>query len=207
VFLQLSAQPFRDFLLWNVLMEEADDVLRDALNAKFGPEPRIGFRMEVKQDLLRIQNIRILTKEVVSEDRVKFTVRETLLGFQHEGVDIGEFDYLAVKEGGNWKLFRPFTSLMFNASNEESWKITEKGTDGEETTIYKYKFKKELDELGREWIEAMESDGKKFAELIVKAKREKDIAARIASEVMEGKHQTRKDALAAEKEARTKIAP
>lgn len=205
--LQLSAQPYRDFLLWNVLMEEAMDVLHDTMDETFGFEPRIGFRMEVKQDLLRIQNIQILNKEVVSEDRVMFTVRETLLSFHHEGVDIAEFDYLAVKEGANWKLFRPFTALLFNASKEEYSKITERGADGEETTIYKYRFKTELDELGRIWIEAMELDRRKFAELIAQARQEKEIAVRIASEVMDGKFQTHQEAMAAEKEAIRKLAP
>jgi hypothetical protein len=196
--LHRAAQPFHDLMLSFILAEEADDVLRAALNEKFGLERRKGFRMEVKQDLLRIRSLKVLAKEAVSETRVKFTVRETVRSFQRDGDDIADVQYLVVKDGASWKVLRPFTALVFGASQEEYTKATEKGVDGKEITVFKIKFNKELDELGRYWVKRLEEDEKKkLSEVLAERKRAKTVAERVAADVKRGKYKTRKEAMEA----------
>ncbi|HKB35532.1 MAG TPA: hypothetical protein VKD72_03705, partial [Gemmataceae bacterium] len=161
------AQQFRDLMLWYVLQEEADDILTAALDQKFGKEKRSGFRMEVKQDLLRIQKIEFLGRDKGTDARVKLRVRETVRSFHHEGHDVVETSYLAVRDGSGWKLLRPFTALTFDADKEDLIEESgsEKGSDGKEVGVFKFTFKKDLDALGRKVQATLEErEGKKLRE-------------------------------------------
>jgi hypothetical protein len=191
------AQPFHDLMRWHILNEEADDVLGAALDATFGKEQRKGFRMEVKRDLLRIQRIEILAKEKGTDTRAKLRIRETVESFHHEGYDVVETSYLAVKDGDGWKLLRPFTALTFAASHEDMTEEggSKKGPDGKEIGMYKFTFKKDLDAVGRNLQAALEKqEGKKLPELLDRASHEKAAAERVAAAVKGGTYKTRKEA-------------
>jgi hypothetical protein len=198
------APPFHDIMRLFILHEEAYEVLTAALDQKFGKEPRKGFGMGVKYDLLRIQKIEILAKDKGDGARVKFSVRETLKSFHHDGSDILETSYLAVKEGDGWKVLRPFTALIFDASKEDMTEesTSKKGPDGKEIGVFKITFKKDLDEVGRKLRTSIETrEEAKLPELLVQAKREKAIAEKVAADVKGGVYKTRKEATDAKEAA------
>lgn len=192
--LEQIAVPFRELMRLFILEEEADDILRAALDKKFGKQRRVGFRMEVKRDILRIQSLTILSKTQVNENRVKLTVREVVKSFKHAGNDIADVVYLAVREDGQWRLYRPFTALVFGATKEESRLVTEKGPDGKERQIFKIEFKRELDELARETKKKIESKDKTLSELLAEKQKIKDAAKKLATDVKAGKFASRKEA-------------
>ena len=191
------AQPFHDLMLWHVLCEEADDTLSAALDQKLGKEKRTGFRMEVKQDLLRIQKVEILGTEKWTDARVKLGVRETVRSFHHEGHDVVETSYLAVRDGDRWKVLRPFTALIFDAPagdvTEEG--ASKKGPDGKESGVFKITFKKDHDVVGRDWQKALEKrEGKTLRELLDRARLDREAAEKIAARVKAGDYKTRAEA-------------
>jgi hypothetical protein len=198
------AHPFHDVMLWYILSEEADDVLRTSLDQKFGKEERKGSSTGVKMDLLRIQKIEILAKDKGNNTRVNLRVRETVKSFQGEGNEIAETTYLALNDGEGWKLLRPFTVLTFgdlkdDISEESSSK---KGPDGKEIGVFKFTFKKDLDVLGQKMREVVEKrEGKKLPELLDQAKNEKAAAEKVAADVKGGTYKTRKKANDAYEEA------
>ena len=194
------AQPFHDLMLWHVLQEEADDTLAAALDQKFGKEKRTGFRMEVKQDLLRIQKVEILGKDKGTDARVKLRVRETVRSFHDKGNDIAETSYLAVRDDSGWKLLRPFTALTFDAGKEDLTEElgSEKGSDGKEVEVFKFTFKKDLDALGRQARATLEErEGKKLPDLLDEARRAKAAAEKVAAGVKAGTYKTRAEATGA----------
>src|SRR5262249_26462912 len=144
------AQPFHDVMRWFILLEEADDIVNVALDAKFGKDQRKGFRMEVKYDTLRIKKSEVLTADKKSDTRVKLSIRETVKSFQHDGDDVVETSYLAIKEGDQWKLLRPFTALIFGADEKDITQKTSRTKDanGKEVTVFKLTFNKDLVAMG-----------------------------------------------------------
>jgi hypothetical protein len=198
------AQPFQDLIRFAILQEEADDILKAALDAKFGTERRDGFRPEAKYDLLRIRKVEILAKEKQSDTRVQLTVREAGKSFHHAGEDIIEMPYLAVKDGDQWKLLRPFTALMLASNDKDMTEKSsrEKGADGKEIDVYKLTFKKDLAALGDAMRQRLEKDeGKQMPVLLAQAKQPKTIAETLAADIKSGKYKTRKEAAAAFEEA------
>lgn len=204
VALELIAQPFHDVMLLIILEEEADDILRATLDQKFGKERRRGFRMEVKKDLLRIKKVEILAKDKEKDGKVKLAVRETVQSFQHGGTDTVETTYLAVKKGETWKLLRPFTALLFSASEEDMKQdaVRKKGPDGKETWAFKITFKKDLNVLGHNLQKALEERaGTQLPEMVDRSKRAKAIAEKVAAEIKRGTYKKRQDAIATFQEA------
>jgi hypothetical protein len=197
-------QPFHDLMLWYILQEETDDILRTALDQKFGKEKRKGFRMEVKRDLLRIRRIEILARDKGDGPRVKVRVRETVRSFQREGNDIVETTYLAVKEGDRWKVLRPFTALIFGSSEEDLAQevASAKGPDGKETEVFKLTFKTDLGALGRKMQTAVEQrEGGALPELVERARRTRAVAQKVAADVKGGRYTRRGEATNAFQEA------
>jgi hypothetical protein len=194
------AQPFHDVMLWFIVSEEADDILGAALDGRFGKQRRAGFRMEVKQDLLRIQRIQVIAKRVKGDTRVELTVRETVKSFQRDGSDVIETSYLALKEGGAWKLLRPFTAVAFGASRDEMTeeRAVEKGPGGQQILVFRLTFKKPLDEVGRDLQRALERRaGKKLPQVLDDAMRRRAAAQKLAGEITGGKYKTRDEAMEA----------
>jgi hypothetical protein len=191
------AQPFHDLMLWHVLQEEADDILTAALDQKFGKEKRTGFRMEVKQDLLRIQKVEILSKDKGTDARVKLGVRETVKSFHHEGHDVVETSYLAVRDGDHWKVLRPFTALIFDAPSGDVTEegVSTKGPGGKESGVFKVTFKKDADVVARDWQKALEKrEGQTLRELLERARRDREAAEKVAARVKAGDYKTRAEA-------------
>jgi hypothetical protein len=202
------AQPFHDIMLWFVLNEDAEDTLRAALERRFGKQRTEGFRMEVKQDLIRIQRIQVLARRVKSDTRVELTVRETARSFQRDGSDVIETSYLALKENGVWKVLRPFTALVFGASEKEMTqeRAVEKGPGGEQVLIFRLTFKKPLDEFGRDLQRALEKrEGKKLHQVLEEARRQRAAAEKLAGEIAGGKYTTRNEAMEAFRSAQRRL--
>jgi hypothetical protein len=201
--LKQIAQPFRGCMQVFVLEEEIDDLLRAALDAKFGKEQRKGFRMEVKRDLLRIRKIEILSKTVKSKGRVKFIVRETVQSFGGDRDDLVETAYLAIKEKGGWKLLRPFTALVFGYAKQKQ--VERKGLDGKKILVFQLSFAQELDDLGRTMqaeLQERQFKGKKLPAILADLRRLKSLAEQVAKDIRQGKYKTRNDATAAFENAR-----
>jgi len=191
------APPFHDLMLMFILEEEADDILQAALDEKFGKKQQVGFRMEVKQDLLRIRKVKILSKVVESDTRVKLMVRETVKSFQREGDDLVEVPYLAIKDADGWRVLRPFIVLFFGGSEVGVTQKVEKVKDprGKDLILFKMTFTRELDELGRQVQQGYEGKRKKtIPEVIADLRRTKAVAENVATEVKGGKYPTREAA-------------
>jgi len=128
----------------------------------------------------------------MDENRVKLRGRETVRSFKHAGNDIGEMDYLAVKAGRSWKLYRPFTALIFGASDDEIQREEEKEADGKAIRNFNITFKKELDVMTKEYLAAIKKgQGKSIDEVLRNKRRVKVLAERFAKRIKDGEFETR----------------
>jgi hypothetical protein len=107
--IELIAQPYHELMLYRYLTEH-NQAFEDAILVKFSvPARRV--RDAVMEDLTRMEAIEILNTDKVTSYCVRLSVREKLRTdvISPKQMKEVETQYIAIKEGGGWKLLRPIT--------------------------------------------------------------------------------------------------
>jgi hypothetical protein len=198
--LEQIAQPYHDVMKFALLQEEADDLLRDALDKKFGKKAKVGFNpMSMKHELLLLEKVEIQDKKALAEDQVQLLVRETRDGSGGPEAWVIEVSYTAKKQGEGWKLERPFSLLLLDAgaTDEKSELLLPGGKKG---ILIKIKSSSK-DWLGKikegETAFCEEFGAKNMSEVVARAAQQKQLTVNFVKEIAAGKYASRKEAEAA----------
>jgi hypothetical protein len=196
--IQLLAQPYHDLVLYRYLADRTN-AAHDAILAKF-PVGAVRIRDAVMEDLTRTEAIEIISTDKVTSFCVRFGVRESLWTgvIAPKQTKEVETEYVAVKEGGGWKLLRPvthdFLSGKVDAKDAEVKSSVKRDQSG---TIYRIRFAREIDLIGKDALDRLSGEklkGRKLAEALELLQRTAAVAEKVAAQTLAGKYKSADEA-------------